>query len=130
MGLFGDWLAAILVTPDCKTNGSGNDDADDSRNGKHRLLEVVDHFGIRAFGLPGVLRCIRRTRAQKGGGASSRQGAQGKSTRLHHGHAKARARSQQRQATVIHGTNTSIDCPATPGTVRVRGASWAIEGLL
>ena len=74
MCLLRNWLATIFVTPDGKTNRSSNDDADDSRNGEHRLLEVVDHLGIRAFGLPRVLRGIRRTRAQKGSGTSSHKG--------------------------------------------------------
>jgi len=136
--LLRDWLAAVFVTPHRIHDGDKNDDADDAGDGKNRLLQIVDLLGIRALGLPGVLRSVRRARREEGDEPDCAADAPCKTApgdysfdqSAHALHAKARAASGLGRALVIHGTTTSIDWPSRPGTLNMNGSSCAIEGLL
>jgi len=148
VGLLGDRLAAVFVSPHRIHDGDKNDDADDAGDGEDGLLQVVDFLGVRTLGLPSVLRSIRRTRREEGDEpdcaadascktSTARTSAVKTATRDHsidqsaHAlHAKARAASGLGRALVIHGTTTSIDWPSRPGTLNMNGSSCAIEGLL
>ena len=65
VSLLRDRLAAIAVLPECERQHGKDNDADHTSNTEHNPVEVIDHPGIRALGLPGVLRCISCTASEQ-----------------------------------------------------------------
>ena len=107
--LFGDRLAAVLVTPDDVHDRDKDDDADDAGHGEHRPLQIVDHLRVRTLGLPRVLRGFRRARTEHEQRRKRGDRACHTATRHHPTHAKARGSAGLVRPLVIHGTSTSID---------------------